>query len=685
MSQFHQVFFEESLEGLDIMEKHLLALDIASIDLEEINTIFRAAHSIKGGAGTFGFMQVSNFTHVLETLLDEVRSEKRGLSKEDVNLLLQSVDCLRTMMDCLQAESEPDLAEAKALQARFEAALAGGDAAAAPASAGSEPVPAGGSITGWQIQFRPETHILRTGNEPLRLIRELAALGTVEVTASCEALPEVEQLVPEDCYLHWEIELRGGVDKAAIEEVFEWVEDDCELVLVPRLAPEPAMPAADKSAAEPVAATAAAPIPAASGTAAVAEKKTGTPKEAASIRVGIDKIDSLINMVGELVITQSMLGQLGKDFQMDRLVNLQEGLAQLEHHTRELQERVMSIRMVPISFAFSRFPRLVRDLSSTLGKNIQLLMEGENTELDKTVMEKIGDPLVHLVRNSLDHGIEMPDVRAANGKPETGSITLSAYHQGGNILIEIIDDGGGLKTDVIRNKAVQKGLIKEGDRLSKEQVNDLIFRPGFSTAEKLSDISGRGVGMDVVRRNIQALNGSVHVHSEEGKGSTFTIALPLTLAILDGQLIECGGETYIFPLISIVESIQIDTRMVSRVAAGCELFRLREEYVPIIRLYDVFNVEPRSRSLDDSLMVVVESGTEKVGVVVDDLLAQQQVVIKSLEDNYEPVKGVSGATILGDGTVALILDIKGLIEMAGVRQFASQKNMFAEDPGNQAA
>ncbi len=685
MSQFHQVFFEESLEGLDIMEKHLLALDITSIDLEEINTIFRAAHSIKGGAGTFGFMQVSNFTHVLETLLDEVRSEKRGLSKEDVNLLLQSVDCLRTMMDCLQAESEPDLAEAKALQARFEAALAGGDAAAAPASAGSEPVPAGGSITGWQIQFRPETHILRTGNEPLRLIRELAALGTVEVTASCDALPEVEQLVPEDCYLHWEIELQGGVDKAAIEEVFEWVEDDCELVLVPRLAPEPAMPAADKSAAEPVAATAGAPTPAAPGTAAVAEKKTGTPKEAASIRVGIDKIDSLINMVGELVITQSMLGQLGKDFQMDRLVNLQEGLAQLEHHTRELQERVMSIRMVPISFAFSRFPRLVRDLSSTLGKNIQLLMEGENTELDKTVMEKIGDPLVHLVRNSLDHGIEMPDVRAANGKPETGSITLSAYHQGGNILIEIIDDGGGLKTEVIRNKAVQKGLIKEGDRLSKEQVNDLIFRPGFSTAEKLSDISGRGVGMDVVRRNIQALNGSVHVHSEEGKGSTFTIALPLTLAILDGQLIECGGETYIFPLISIVESIQIDTRMVSRVAAGCELFRLREEYVPIIRLYDVFNVEPRSRSLDDSLMVVVESGTEKVGVVVDDLLAQQQVVIKSLEDNYEPVKGVSGATILGDGTVALILDIKGLIEMAGVRQFASQKNMFAEDPGNQAA
>lgn len=691
MSQFHQVFFEESLEGLDIMEKHLLELDTSKIDLEEINTIFRAAHSIKGGAGTFGFMQVSNFTHVLETLLDEVRAEKRGLSQDDVNLLLQSVDCLRGMMDALQAESEPDLAVANDLQKKFEVALAGGTAGAGDNAATADGGGTATSSNGWRITFRPEPHILRTGNEPLRLIRELAALGSIEVRADTSELPEIENLVPEDCYLGWEIELSGSVEESAIREVFEWVEDDCELVLEPLQAEATpaATPAAPAAAETPESAapeaTAAAATPAATAAKPATEKKAAA-KEAASIRVGIDKIDSLINMVGELVITQSMLGQLGKDFRMDRLISLQEGLAQLEHHTREMQERVMSIRMVPISFAFSRFPRLVRDLSHALGKQIQLVMEGESTELDKTVMEKIGDPLVHLVRNSLDHGIEMPDVRKAKGKPEMGTITLSAYHQGGNILIEIIDDGGGIKAEKVREKAIQKGLIKESDRLTKEQINDLIFRPGFSTAEKLSDISGRGVGMDVVRKNIQALNGSVSVKSDVGVGSTFTIALPLTLAILDGQLIECAGETYIFPLISIVESIQIDSKLVSRVAAGCELFRLRDEYVPIIRLYEVFNVEPRSRSLDDSLMVVVESGSEKVGVVVDDLLAQQQVVIKSLEDNYEPVQGVSGATILGDGTVALILDIKGLIDMAGVKQFASQRNMFGKaDKDEEAA
>jgi two-component system chemotaxis sensor kinase CheA len=352
---------------------------------------------------------------------------------------------------------------------------------------------------------------------------------------------------------------------------------------------------------------------------------------------------------------------------MSKVQRLQEGLAQLEQNTRELQESVMKIRMIPISFAFSRFPRLVRDLSQTMDKSIELIMTGENTELDKTVMEKIGDPLVHLVRNSLDHGIEMPEARLASGKSESGTITLNAFHQGGNIVIEVKDDGDGLNTDKIREKAIEKGLIKKSDTLNQDQINDLIFEPGFSTADVVSDISGRGVGMDVVRRNIAELNGTIEVVSEAGVGSNFIIRLPLTLAILDGQLLRVGSDTYIFPLVSIVESLQIDMDMINNIGGNNDVLRLRDEYVPIIRLYETFNIEPDSKNLSDGLLVVVESDSEKIGIVVDDLLGQQQVVIKSLEQNYKRVDGVSGATILGDGTVALIVDITGLRRMADLQ------------------
>ena len=393
-------------------------------------------------------------------------------------------------------------------------------------------------------------------------------------------------------------------------------------------------------------------------------KKEKAAKESASIRVGIDKVDELINMVGELVITQSMLGQLGKEFTMDRLDDLVTGLSQLEHNTRELQESVMKIRMLPISFAFSRFPRLVRDIGQQLDKKVELILLGEQTELDKTVMEKIGDPLTHLVRNSLDHGLEPPEERLAAGKPEIGLLTLNAYHQGGNIVIEVKDDGRGLNSEKILKKAKEKGLVGADEILSEERINDLVFRAGFSTADAVSDLSGRGVGMDVVRRNIQSLNGSVEVESDPGKGSVFTIRLPLTLAILDGQLIRIGSETYIFPLVSIVESIQVSEDNVNYVAGQCEVYRLRAENIPILKLYELFDTEVESKVLDKSLMVVVESGGAKVGIIVDELLDQQQVVIKSLETNYERVEGVSGATILGNGTVALIADVNGIIKMA---------------------
>lgn len=714
LSQFHQVFFEESFEGLDLMESGLLNISVEEPDSEELNAIFRAAHSIKGGGGTFGFMQVSNFTHVLETLLDEVRAGQRQLESSHVDLLLKSVDCLRHMLEALQAGEEPSTETADHLKADFERILSGNSEAVAPQSSPNEgatppeqpppppPQSDSGDQSGWTISFAPNKDMLRTGNEPLRMFREIKNVEGVirlSVRANVDKLPEFNLMDPEACYLSWQLEVYGDVKLESLKEVFAWVEDEAEIRYqawdaqhqpastplpqhaeqkapepseAPSVSAEPAaavepptkeQPEAPAKAADP------APIkavtPPAARPAGGADKGSSKPAEASSIRVSTEKVDSLINMVGELVITQSMLGQLGRDFDLGKLQDLQEGLAQLEHNTRELQESVMKIRMMPISFVFSRFPRLVRDLGQQLGKEIDLVLVGESTELDKTVMEKIGDPMVHLVRNSLDHGIEKPDKRTAAGKSRRGTITLNAYHQSGNIVIEIKDDGGGLNTDRIRNKAIERGLISATDTLSDAEVHDLIFEPGFSTAETISDVSGRGVGMDVVKRNITELNGTVEVESELGLGSVFKIRLPLTLAILDGQLVTVGNQIYIFPLTSIVESIQVDTNNINSVGGMSEVLQLRDEYVPIIRLYEAFNIEPKSKKIEESLIVVVEHDAEKVGIVVDELMGQQQVVIKSLEENYRKVDGVSGATILGDGKVALIVDITSLSRMMG--------------------
>lgn len=680
LSQFHQVFFEESFEGLQLMESSLLELDCANPDGETINAIFRAAHSIKGSSSTFGFGAVAEFTHVLETLLDQVRVGSRRLTPEIVDLLLRSVDCLSGMLRSLQAGTALDTAQSRELIAAFNAilaqqatvpAVASVPAPAVHAPAVQSPAPSGSQD--WLITFIPHTNILRTGNEPARMLRELSELGPLQCTALLDRLPEFTALTPEECHIGWKIHLTTAEDKRKIEEIFEWVVDESDLKIEPAAVEAPVQPAVVPVMAALPEAPALVALETITEPVDMADKLDTPAKqvratESTSIRVSIEKIDSLVNLVGELVITQSMLGQLGMDFDMSRVARLQEGLAQLEHNTRELQENVMRIRMLPISFTFSRFPRMVRDLSRQLGKKAELRLIGEQTELDKTVMEKIGDPLVHLVRNSLDHGLESPADRLAAGKPETGVITLNAYHQGGNILIEISDDGRGLNRDRIRAKAIASGLIGANDPLSDEQIQDLIFQPGFSTAEQVTDVSGRGVGMDVVRRNIQELNGSIDVKSVSGVGSTFTIRLPLTLAILDGQLIQVGEHVYIIPLVSIVESLQPDLALVNRVAGGCDVFRLRNEYIPIIRLAEIFGVVPRNEGLEKCLLVVVETGNAKVALVVDDLLGQQQVVIKSMEANYRKVEGISGATILGDGTVSLILDITDLIQMAGVRQ-----------------
>lgn len=689
MSQFLQTFYEESFEGLEIMESSLLNLDIGAADEEVINTIFRAAHSIKGGSGTFGLMDIASFTHVLETLLDEMRDGRRDVTEEAVNLLLQSVDCLKEMLAAHRDEQEVDQSHIDEVHQQLEALLNGDSQGDSDSSVVEQVSGDGGSSPdsdGWKIVFRPHVDMLRSGNDPVRMLRELESLGTLKVTADTSGLPEFSDLDPEESHLGWSIELTSDVSLNEVEEVFAWVDGDCDLEITPLVLqmnePKTESTSGADSGADNInsgnisSGSISKEVDdikngeliterrAKNGDRRKSDRRASSSADTASIRVGIDKVDAVINLVGELVITQSMLSTLGEDFDMSRVQRLADGLEQLERNTRELQEEVMRMRMLPISFAFNRFPRMVHDMSQKMGKSIELKMLGEQTELDKTVIEKIGDPLVHLVRNSLDHGIEAPEDRVAAGKPETGVLTLNAYHKGGNIIIEVQDDGNGLNTSKILAKAKEKGIVKPDEELTTDEINNLIFLPGFSTADVVSDVSGRGVGMDVVRRNIQSLGGAVEVLSEPGVGSTFTIRLPLTLAILDGQTVVVGDEVYIVPLVSIIESMQVKSDMVSYIAGKGEVFSLRNEYLPVVRLHEIFGARPRITEITEGLLVVVEAEGKKVGLFVDELQGQQQVVIKSLETNYRKIDGISGATILGDGSVALILDVPGLMRLA---------------------
>jgi two-component system chemotaxis sensor kinase CheA len=685
LEQFHDIFFQESEEALDAMEQTLLSIDATGLDEEGINTVFRVAHSIKGGAATFGFSELTSFTHTMETLLDMVRSGKLRLSAAETDLLLRSVDAMRELLSAARSKQAPDPVRFAGIQSEFASRIAeatGGSSGAAhyddpsePSLASSAHSPAGT----WTIRFEPKPELLRRGNDPLRLIDELGSLGEISVRVNAASVPPLADMDPQFCYLKWTVELRAETNRDAIEQIFSWIGDDAEISIEEPMRPEPAMQttAAQAEVAPRPQQTAAAPSASASpATTPAANAETPRPhSESTSIRVSIEKLDELINTVGELVITQSMLSQLAAGIGDHRNDDLKNGLSQLERQMRALQESVMRVRMFPISFVFNRFPRMVRDLGTRLGKHVELKMTGEQTELDKTVLEKIGDPLVHLVRNSIDHGIESPEVRIANGKSETGTIHLNAYHKGGNITVEIIDDGAGLNRDRILAKARERGLIGMDEEPSDERVHNFIFHPGFSTAEEISDVSGRGVGMDVVRRNIAELGGNVQVFSTPGKGSTVRIRLPLTLAILDGQLVRVGKEVYVIPLVSIVETIQMRRDQVSSIAGGAELFRLRDEYIPIIRLYELFGIESDSTELFRGLLTIVESDGRRAGILVDELLAQQQVVIKSLEANFRQLPGLSGATMLGDGHVALILDIPGLMasfESDGVRSAISR-------------
>ena len=662
MAEIAKVFFQESREGLDAMESGLLSLG-ATADAESINTIFRAAHSIKGGAATFGFAEVAAFTHGVETLLDEMRNGIRPVTAEAIQTLLQACDCMRDMIAATEAEQPLDQTRIGLLNADIRQIL-GDPPEAVQAPAPVAPAAPAAPAAGWRIVFDPVPDLLRLRNEPTRMFHELALLGSLAACADVSRLPPLEALDPEVCYLKWDINLLGQIPRKKIEEIFDWVDPGCRLEIVALGEPVPATPAAAASPVLtiPTQSPASAPAPAAD-TLRGAARADAVPKpaEAGSIRVATQKLDSIINLVGELLITQSMLSGFAEGTGPGEPDLLRKGLQQLARNTRELQESVMRIRMLPISFAFNRFPRLVHDLSRKLGKKVEIKLVGENTELDKTVLEKISDPLVHLVRNSLDHGLESPEQRVAAGKSDTGTLELAAFHEGGNIIIEVRDDGAGLNKPRILRKARERGLIAEDQDLTDEQIDNLIFMPGFSTAEQVSDVSGRGVGMDVVRRNIHDLGGAVQIMSREGQGSTVRIRLPLTLAILDGQLVRVGREIYIISLLAIVETIQVAADRVNTLAGRTEVFRLRNEFLPVVKLYEHFGIEPDSTSVAEGLLVVVEADGKRVGVLVDDLLSQQQVVIKSLESNFKPVLGIAGATILGDGKVALIIDVPDLI------------------------
>ena len=710
LSQFYQIFFEEAGENLDQMEQMLLDLDLSAANDEELNGIFRCAHSIKGGSATFGFSDVAELTHQMESLLDRLRRHELQPIPQMVDVLLESADASRSLLARHQAGGQGEAVSTTELVRRISELAAGGvpaDAPAAPAPApvpppapapvpapapapapapvAAAPAPAGGARS-LEIHIGPLERPAQA-DAIKELFRDIPGLGSIEDIPAAQAGMRsfaVQTTSTDDDLLDLfafhvskeqvSIRAAGAEATAAPAETVETAEpEEHAVALAPGEAPygffedSPGAPGASVAVASGVAAPAAAASSGAVATRAVAAAEpkavSQAQMESTTIRVAVNKVDQLINLVGELVITQAMLAQNSRGLDAAANQQLLAGLADLDRNTRDLQESVMSIRMIPMSIVFNRFPRMLRDLANKLGKKVDFVTHGEATELDKSLVEKITDPLTHLVRNSCDHGIEMPEDRLAAGKPEHGTITLSASHQGGSIVIEVRDDGKGMSREKILRKARERGL-DVSDQMTDPEVWNLIFAPGFSTADVVTDVSGRGVGMDVVKKNIAALNGSVEIDSAEGYGMRVAVRLPLTLAIMDGMSVGVGDEVYILPLSSVVESFQVNPDDVNTVAQGSQLVKVREEYMPVISLERAFQVPRLDSSKSSNIMVVVEADGSRVALLVDELLGQHQVVVKNLETNYRKVTNVSGATILGDGTVALILDTGSLVRRA---------------------
>ncbi|WP_292032451.1 MULTISPECIES: chemotaxis protein CheA [unclassified Brevundimonas] len=733
-------FFQECAELLGDLEANLLALETGEGDIETINAVFRAVHSVKGGAGAFGLEDLVRFAHVFETLMDELRSGRKECDDVTIKTLLRASDVLADHIAAAQGTGAPvDAARSAGLVAELEVLTHGVVAAPAPVAAapveddfGFTPLTldladfgapaelpaldlppldlpdlAAPSAAGWRIVFRPHPRLYASANDVSLLLRELSRLGPTSVELDASGLPMLDALDAEDAHLIWTIVLNGDAAEAAVRDVFDFVEMDCDLSItaldggasiqadlppLPVLDAAPAEPEFDlaallaKAAAPvetpaPVAVAAPAPVAPVPAPVAAAPKPVApavpTPTAAPSapaavapvtIRVDLDRVDRLINVVGELVIQQAMLAQRVMESGLARSSDIALGLEDLELLTRDIQDSVMAIRAQPVKSVFQRMPRLVREVAEMTGKRVRLVTSGEDTEVDKTVVERLAEPITHMLRNAIDHGLESPEEREAAGKPAEGTVRLAALHRSGRIVIEIADDGKGINRPRVRGIAVDRGLIAEDAVLTDDEVDNLIFLPGFSTAETVTDVSGRGVGMDVVKRSIQALGGRISISSVPGKGSTFTLSLPLTLAVLDGMVVGAAEQTLVAPLSAIVESLTPRVEDIHYVGGHDAVIRFREEFVPLVDVGRVMGFRDDATPLMGGVVMIVETEAgSRAALLVDAINGQRQVVIKSLETHYRHVDGVSAATILGDGSVALILDIDALV-IAGRRK-----------------
>jgi len=655
ISDFYQTFFDEADELLADMEQHLLDLVPEAPDSEQLNAIFRAAHSIKGGAGTFGFTILQETTHLMENLLDEARRGEMQLNTDIINLFLETKDIMQEQLDAYKSSQEPDAASFEYIcQALRQLALeAKGETAAVAVSPAKLSVVDAAPAAAPAADDRVRVVLSGLKESEVNLLEEelsnLATLSNVvkgqgTLAATLDGGISKDDVVAVLCFV---------IEPEQID--FEAVTDAPAAEMAEVVEAAPAVPAVAPAAP----ALKAVPGETAAPNRAEREKPAARSSESTSIRVAVEKVDQLINLVGELVITQSMLAQRSNELDPVNHGDLITSMGQLQRNARDLQESVMSIRMMPMEYVFSRFPRLVRDLAGKLNKQIELTLMGSSTELDKSLIERIIDPLTHLVRNSLDHGIELPENRVAAGKSPVGNLILSAEHQGGNICIEVTDDGAGLNRERILAKAISQGMAVN-ENMTDEEVGMLIFAPGFSTAEQVTDVSGRGVGMDVVKRNIQEMGGHVEIKSKQGSGTTIRILLPLTLAILDGMSVKVADEVFILPLNAVMESLQPCEEDLHPLAGGERVLEVRGEYLPMVELWKVFDVDGAKTEATQGIVVILQSAGRRYALLVDQLIGQHQVVVKNLESNYRKIPGISAATILGDGSVALIVDVSAL-------------------------
>jgi two-component system, chemotaxis family, sensor kinase CheA len=671
LTRFYESFFAESLESLDISETGLLALEREQATDERLNEIFRGLHSIKGAAGSLGFTGLADFTHHVESALDRLRNRDLDTDKPTLDLLLSCIDYSRALVLAAKDGRAVDSERSQELITQL-GRLQIAAVAEEPQPLVSRPISAV-VREGFHISFKPGLSFFANGNDPLRILKVLSGMGRLDASCDTRSLEAAEPFNPEQCYLAWDLTLEGAATLEEVEEVFAWVKEDCELDIRPiggpaAHSPNPSLQSAEELEPEVV-------VEDASERRRNDRRATdrrGQPRSAEAeaeefrqerLHVSRDKVDALINLVGELVITKTMLKEGFTSLPPEVAQRLEAVVQQLERNTRDLQDSVMAIRMLPVSHAFGRFGRLVRDVGQSLGKRVDLVMTGEQSELDKSVIEKLVDPLTHLVRNALDHGIEKPEERQAAGKPETATLKLHAEHKGGNIEIVVSDDGRGINTQRVAAKARSLGIIEDDTDVSLERACELIFEPGFSTAEAVNELSGRGVGLDVVRKNILELSGGIRVETAPGQGTAFVIRLPLTLAIIDGMTVMVGDETYIVPMTFIAECVQPEASAIKSVAGKGVLVELRGQYLPLLKLGELIGVEQWG-GLETGILLVVEADGNRVALLVDSLVGQEQVVIKSLESNFRKVDYIAGATILGQGQVVLILDVAGLVRSA---------------------